>query len=513
MQGVGIEGALVKIVEWPQYNATTAPDGTYAINEVPVGTYNISAWAQGYVTNTSPITVLASPAVTGKDFILSPNAKMVGINWITSYNNGIVTSTMASQLPRSSDVGTEFSGQYDTRKDAAGYFTAILVSDVSGTGANLNIDFLQEDGTPYTSFTNQPVPVNGTYTLFPQDSGLLLGKVVIKSTNPVVAEKRIVVFPSGSWNARGIMSILMPEKSSAATDFFGQYDSRKDTAGFFTVILVSDVYGTGSNVTINYLNDDGTLYSTEKQPIPKNGTYTIFPGNSGLLIGKVTINSTYPVVAEKRIVTFTPGTWNAFDIMSDSMLTPSDASKELIVPIYDGRKDILGWFSVVLLSDIYGTGANVTIDYLYLNGTLYNRIENMPVPINGTLTLFPGFGEGLSNGKMLIHSDNPIVGEERVVNYAPGTWNSRAIMSYNLLKETDALNNLVVPQYDSSGEWDAEVVVSAVNGASSPVLDYFSGTGTLNHTEYYDIAANGSYVFYPGDITMGRLEVGKVTVK
>ncbi|MCZ7356133.1 MAG: carboxypeptidase-like regulatory domain-containing protein [Candidatus Methanoperedens sp.] len=508
--GVGIKDALVKLVDYPQYNATTAPDGTYTMPNVPIGTYNISASAIGYATNKSQITVTASPPDTIKDFTLSLNAKMVGIIWISSYTGGTITSTMASQLPRPSDIGTEFSGQYDSRKDIAGYYTAILVSDVYGTGANLAINYLYDNGTPYST-ANGVVPVNGTFTLAPGDSGLLMGRVVIKSNNPVAAEKRIVSFIPGTWTSRGIMSTLMPERGSAATQFFGQYDSRKDTAGWYTAILVTDVLGTGATLTINYYNDAGTSYgSPVTAVVPVNGTYVLTPGDSGQLLGKVKITSTSPVVAEKRIVYFTPGTWNAYDLMSDSMTKQSDASKELIVPIYDGRKDTLGWYSVVLISDISGTGANVKLDYLYLNGTLY-MTTNQPVPVNGTLTIVPG-DSGLLYGKMLIHSDNLVVGEERIVNFAPGTWNTRGIMAFNLLKDTDAVKDLVVPQYDSSGEWDAEVVVSAVNGASSPLLNYFNGAGALDHKEYYDIPVNGSYAFYPGDVTMGRLEVGKVTV-
>jgi hypothetical protein len=61
-QGVGIGGAFVKIVEWPQYNATTAPDGTYSINGVPYdspggSTYTLRASADGYGSNSSIVTL------------------------------------------------------------------------------------------------------------------------------------------------------------------------------------------------------------------------------------------------------------------------------------------------------------------------------------------------------------------------------------------------------------------------------------------------------------------------
>jgi len=463
--GLGIEDAIVKLIEYSGYfNTTTDINGDYSMS-VPSGTSTLSVSAIGYATNTSTITISGN---TGINIGLNNNNKMVGVIWISSYNlEGTITSTMASQLPRSYDIGTEFFGQYDSRKDAAGWYTAILVSDVYGTGANLTISYQYDNGTVY-GIGSGVVPVNGTFTLTPGDSGLLLGRISIKSDLPVVAEKRIVSFAPGTWNSQGIMSTLMPEKSSAATQFFGQYDGRKDTAGWYTAILISDVYGTGANITINYMFDNGTLYMTRNDVVPVNGTFTLVPGDSGLLLGKVEIKSNNPVVAEKRIVNFVPGTWIGMDLMSDSMLKPGDASKELIVPIYDGRKDTLGWYSVVLISDIYGTGASVKVDYLYPNGTLYST-SSLSVPINGTLTIVPG-DSGLLYGKMLIHSDNFVVGEERIVNFIPYTWNVRAIMAFNLLKDTDGLKNINIPQYDSRGEWDAQVAVSSINGASSPQI-------------------------------------------
>ncbi len=62
-QGVGIGGAIVKVVEWPEFNATTAPDGTYTINGVPYNdtpqgsTYTLRASAAGYGSNSSIVTL------------------------------------------------------------------------------------------------------------------------------------------------------------------------------------------------------------------------------------------------------------------------------------------------------------------------------------------------------------------------------------------------------------------------------------------------------------------------
>lgn len=62
LSGDPIAGAIVKIVEWPQYNTTSAPDGTYAINNVPYDspggtTYTLRTRATGYALNTSQVTI------------------------------------------------------------------------------------------------------------------------------------------------------------------------------------------------------------------------------------------------------------------------------------------------------------------------------------------------------------------------------------------------------------------------------------------------------------------------
>jgi len=67
--GDPIEGALVKLTAYPQYNGTTDALGEYTIFNVPIGTYDISASKFGYITNESTVEVTAGGTVT-KDFTL-----------------------------------------------------------------------------------------------------------------------------------------------------------------------------------------------------------------------------------------------------------------------------------------------------------------------------------------------------------------------------------------------------------------------------------------------------------
>ena len=74
--GSPIIGAFVKLVDYPQYNATTVgPDGAYTLNNVPYdaiaggSTYSIRTRATGYALNTT--TVFINGASATKDIAIN----------------------------------------------------------------------------------------------------------------------------------------------------------------------------------------------------------------------------------------------------------------------------------------------------------------------------------------------------------------------------------------------------------------------------------------------------------
>lgn len=69
LSGTPIGGVLVKLVDYPKYNTTTDVNGIYSMPNVPIDTYSISASKQGYVTNTSSVTVKEASTVV-KNFTL-----------------------------------------------------------------------------------------------------------------------------------------------------------------------------------------------------------------------------------------------------------------------------------------------------------------------------------------------------------------------------------------------------------------------------------------------------------
>ncbi len=70
--GSGIQGASVN-VEGTNFSATTGSDGSYSIDDIPEGTYNVTASADGYVSETSQATVIGNETTT-LHFALEPEA-------------------------------------------------------------------------------------------------------------------------------------------------------------------------------------------------------------------------------------------------------------------------------------------------------------------------------------------------------------------------------------------------------------------------------------------------------
>ena len=507
--GDPIEGALVKLVDYPQYNDTTDVLGAYAINNVPYGTYTISASAAGYGTNVS--TVVVDSATVTKDFTLSFGA-LVGMMQINSVDGGgAITSTMGIPIPKPSNAGTSFMGQFENRRATAGWYTAVVVSDTMGSGATLNIDYMYDNGTLYNSDTHV-VPSNGVYNIVPEGSTTLeSGMLSFTSDSPVLVEKRVVGYTPNTWNSNSIMSTLMSQPSNAGTSFMGQFENRRATAGWFSAVVISDATGSGATITIDYMYDNGTILNSEIQAVPANGNYIVVPeGSTALEFGKLSVTSTSPVVTEMRIVGYEPGTWNQRAIMAVPMSMASGASTELIVPQFVNSRVTDGWFSAMVVSDVAGTGATITIDYMYDNGTISNS-ETQAVPADGNYVIVPEGSTILTRGKILIHSDNPVIGEMRVVNYAPGTWDTRGIMSLPIPSALDVSSDLIIPGYYSVGDWDSMASVSS-EMAVMATFDYYDDTGAAHHSEMQSINANGSYTFYPGNVSKGRLESGKVVI-
>ena len=186
VSGSPIIGAFVKLVDYPQYNATTVgPDGNYVMNNVPYGDYLISAQAPGYVKNVSMVNVSSSS--TTKNFTLTPGSLTGDYRYI-SLTDSELTANKISTL---SDVGKNFViPQYG---NGVNYNTIVHVTDYSGLGANLTVKYYDANGL--LNATEFPtVPAYGTIKWIPSDGSTTrprVGKLVITSDNNITGEFKI----------------------------------------------------------------------------------------------------------------------------------------------------------------------------------------------------------------------------------------------------------------------------------------------------------------------------------
>lgn len=491
VSGSPISGALVKLVQYPQYNATTDGTGAYTMLNVPYGVYRISGQSPGYTKNVSTINV-SSSAVT-KDFSLAVGTLTGDYRYYAMTDNEI-TSNKVSTL---SDVGTSFTiPQYG---DNVGWNTEVYVTDYSGMGATLTLKYYYPNGTLAVT-ENPSVPANGTYKWIPSDGTNgrpTAGKLVITSNNNIVGEFKIY----SRSNTDMISSKLYTVNDTGTSFMIPQYG---DHVGWDTFVAISDVSGLGATLTLKYYYPNGTLAVTENPAVPANGSYYFFPSdgtNGRPTAGKMEILSTNAVTGEYRIYSL----GNA-GILSNKLFTVYDKGTSFSIPQYG---DHIGWDTFVAISDVSGLGANLTIEYYYPNGTLA-KTENPTVPANGIYSFFPTDGTNgrPTTGKLAISSDNKIIGEVRIYSLS-----GRGIMSNSLFNQRDISNIVILPYYGNNVNFGTFITFADMSGYTTNVyIDYHYLNGTLVKTETQVVPADGLLGLIVSDGTGGKPTEGNVFI-
>ncbi|MFZ3169380.1 MAG: Ig-like domain-containing protein, partial [Candidatus Methanoperedens sp.] len=491
--GLGLSGAIVKLTLYPQYNATTLPDGNYTISNVPNGLYDIVAEAAGYTKNSSTVNVAGSPVV--KDFSLAVGSITGDYRYYSLIDNEITANKVSS----SSDVGKSFTiPQYG---NGVSWNTDIYVTDVSGLGATLTLDYFRVDGT--LAVTETPsVPAYGTYRLRSTDGTNgrpTIGKLVITSTNDMVGEFVI----SSTSNSDIISSKLYNAADYATSLSIPQYG---DNTAWDTYIAISDVSGLGANLTLRFYRPDGTLAVTETKTVLPNGLYKELPISDGKngrpKMGRLEIESDHLITGEYRIYSLGNG-----GILSNKLYKPSDKKTSFTVPQYGNH---LTWDTYLAISDASGLGANLTIRYYYPNGTLAVT-ETRTVPANGLykdIAISDGTNGRPTIGKLEIISDNIVFGELRIYSLS-----TRGIMSNSLYNQPDISSKVVVPYYGNNVGLGTKVNLADVSGLGLNVqVDYRNLNGALARTEYLTIPADGLEAYVVSDGSNGKPTEGNMFI-
>ena len=455
--GDPIIGAFVKLVDYPQYNATTLSDGTYTINNVPYGEYDISAQAPRYLRNVSKVNV-SSSSVT-KDFSLYEGSVTGEIRHYSTVDNEL-TSSKVSTL---SDVGKNF--VIPSYGNGVTWQTRVYITDYSGLGSTLTVQYYNEAGTPGVIET-PTIPPNGTITWTPTDgtnSRPLIGKMVITSTNNITGE-----FILNSTSSTDLISSRLYTSADMGTSFLiPQYGNG---VGWQTFVAISDLSGLGAGLTLKYYDVNGNLVRTETPTVPANGMYKFIPTDGTVpgrpLIGSLEITSTQTITGEFRVYS----TANA-GILSNKLYTSADKKNRFVIPSYGNG---VSWHSWIAISDVSGLGANLTIKYYNSTGTFVTKETNYIVPKGMYRTVLTDGTNGRPLlGKLEISSDNDVAGEMRIY---PIT--GRGITATSLYTQMDISNTLIVPYYGNNNNFHTYLALSDFSGYSGSIrLEYHGLSG------------------------------------
>lgn len=492
VSGDPIIGAFVKLVDYPQYNATTVgPDGNYVMNDVPYGDYLISAQAPLYSKNVSIVNVSSSAVV--KDFTLTPGS-ITGDYRNYAFADAELASNKVSTL---SDIGTSFTiPQYG---DNVGWNTEVYITDASGLGATLTLQYYTTGGILAVT-ENPTVPANGTYKWIPSDGTggrPTTGKLVITSTNNVVGWFKIYSIA----NTDKISSKLYSSVDTGTSFTIPQYG---DNVAFGTWVAISDVSGLGATLTIKYYTTAGALVKTETPSVPANGMYTFIPsdGTGGRpTTGKLEITSTSAVTGEYRIFSFGTG-----GILSNKLYTSADKKTEFSIPQYGDNVAFGTWIAI---SDVSGLGANLTIKYYTPSGTMA-KTETSTISANGMYTFIPSDGTAgrPTIGKLSIYSTNSVSGEMRIFSLS-----GRGIMANSLFTQQDISGTVIVPYYGNNVNSGTYLALADMSGYATPIrVEYHTLGGVLAKTETPTIPADGLLAWVVSDGTSGRPTEGNIFV-
>ncbi len=488
--GVGIGGAWVKLVQYPEYNATTLADGSYTMLNVPYGLYRISAAANTYTKNVS-ISNITGATVT--NFSLSEGSITGDYRYYAMVDNEIASN----KLSVLSDIGKNFTiPQYG---DGGAWHTQVYVTDASGLGTNLTLNYYDSGGNLVVT-ENPILPANGTYKWIPSDGTNgrpTTGKLVITSNRSVVGEYKIY----STSNTDMISSKLYTTNDTGTNFTIPQYG---DHTSWDTWIAISDVSGKGVNLTLKYYDTNGNLVVTENEKIPANGMYTNITSsgiNGRPTTGKLEITSNNTITGEYRIFSLGSG-----GILANKLYTDADKSKMFIIPQYG---DHTAWDTWIAISDAAGIGATLTMEYYYPNGTLA-VVENANVPPNGAYTNITssGINGRPTTGKLVISSDNLVSGEIRIYSLS-----GRGIMANSLFAQRDIDRKLIVPYYGNNINFGTYLSLGDVSGIDASIrVEYHYLNGTLAKTESPTITADGLLGWVVSDGTSGRPTEGNMFI-
>jgi hypothetical protein len=401
-------------------------------------------------------------------------------------------SEVASYIGSSAGATTQYVPMLFKGAFGGTYNAALYLQNVSATAATLSLEFTNSSGAVvYTKADTLDPHASKGYWL-PDEAGLpagFAGGVKVTSTQPILAVGRPHI---------GEQVMTYNGMSAGSTTTWLPMFFKNGLGSYNTALYVQNVTGSSANLTIDYINLNGTVACTDNDTIGANaskGYWSLSVAcDTGSLpsgfVGGVKVTSSQNILAVGRAhLGAQITTYNGF---------PGGATSAYVPMLFRNAFGGCSYDAALYLQNVSASSADVTIEYLGNDGAVAatqnvtlaaNAISSIWLP--GVAGLPDGFAGGvrISSTQDIIAVGRPHLGSE--------------ITAYNgtPVGSTSAyLPMLFKNAY--GGSYNAAFYVQNTSGSAANVeISFYDSAGALSCIKSIDLAPEATAGFWIPTVT------------
>ena len=271
--------------------------------------------------------------------------------------------------------------------------TFLLITDLSGTGPDVEISFYNESGLSVTNF-HKLLPPNGKIQIDIDKYLQAAGTIVLKSSSDQIAGEYWQIYENNS-----IFMIPLQHPGEAGRYFVNRF--RFPSCGS-KILVLSDPNGSGPLVQMEFYSSTGELANIERKLLRPHGILVLEMDDYAPpdILGKVSIRSFggsialhYRQLCRDKVVLTEPARLPAREFIVDEFSTGSEITGSLVI------------------SDTSAEGPVIEIQFLDDEGKIIARQEKL-LPRNGALEIDPAdYVDDVANGVIKISSEAEITAD------------------------------------------------------------------------------------------------------
>jgi len=442
--GSPIVGALVKLMDYPQYNSTTDVNGNYALNNVPYdaiaggSTYLVSARAPGYLTNISRVTMNGNLVYN----IVLTAGREIFIPWI-AYSQ-------------------------------TGWYTPVQVQNIGNLATDVNVTMYDQNGNvvQIQKATIQPLT---SAVFWPPVGATDGGSAIVNSTQNITA-----------------IVNEMPKNGNDAMAYSGFIKSSKtiyipwiaySQTGWYTPVQVQNVDTSNATVSISMYDQNGNLVQTQSVTLNRNTATVFWPPVASTDGGSAVITSTQNIIAIVNEMAKTgPQSMSYEGFIS--------GSKKVYIPTINFSQT--NTYTPIQIQNIGPSTATVNVSIYNTNGAFVEK-QSQQIPSMTSGVFWPPSSSTPSGSAVIESTQDVIAIVNEMIN------NNNWAMSYDGISNSSTLINIPWIAYGNSG-WSTPIIVqnTASVSATDVNISFYDQNGALVETRPpATIPANSSLAFIP----------------